>query len=352
MASATALIVIDGAQGEGGGALLRTALAMSALTQQALRVDNVRGATRYPALDAEDVTLIRALARSCDAETTGAEVGSSSISFMPTRRPKNLNGQLEIVRADAGRGPNALIVLNSLLPVLARTGAYSSLRLEGETYGFNSLSFDYFSNVTLQALRKAGLYSIADLLGPGFGRDSQGEVSLDIEPSALHGLEWTDRGSLRSVHGVVATCGLSKSLGDRASAYLKNLGMNSGLQVEVEHLELEGRSTGAFVTVWARYERGFGGGTAMGSRGIRAETLAQSAFEQAFEWMSGNSTLDSFLADQLLLPLALAESPSVFSVPKLTQRLLTSIWVVKQFTPIHITVRGLENGPGTITIQR
>jgi RNA 3'-terminal phosphate cyclase (ATP) len=68
--------------------------------------------------------------------------------------------------------------------------------------------------------------------------------------------------------------------------------------------------------------------------------------------MSSNATVDSFLADQLLLPLVLAETPSVFTVPKLTQRLMTSIWVVKQFAPIHITVRGTENAPGTITIQK
>ncbi|HSI72748.1 MAG TPA: RNA 3'-terminal phosphate cyclase [Fimbriimonas sp.] len=352
MASTSALIVIDGAQGEGGGALLRTALVMSALTQQALRIDNLRGATRHPSLDAEDLTLIRALATCCKAEVTGGEIGATSVTFLPTQRPRNLNVKLETIRTETGRGPNAPVILNALLPVLARTGAYSSVVLEGETYGFNCLSYDYFANVTLEAFKKAGIYATPDLLRAGYGRESQGEVALDIEPSAIQGIEWTDRGPLRSVRGIVATCGLPKVVADRAAAYVKNLGLNVGLQVQVETIEHAGRQQGAFVTVWARYDRGIGGGTAMGTRGLRAETLAQAAFEQAFEWMSSNATVDSFLADQLLLPLVLAEGSSVFSVPKLTQRLLTSISVVKQFIPLHLTVRGIENGPGTISIQK
>jgi len=90
----------------------------------------------------------------------------------------------------------------------------------------------------------------------------------------------------------------------------------------------------------------------MGARGMRAESLAQAAFEETFSWMSGNSTVDPFLADQLLLPLVLAEGESTFTVSRLTSRFLTCAWVVKQFAPIHITIRGSENGPGTITIRR
>jgi RNA 3'-terminal phosphate cyclase (ATP) len=352
MPTANALVVIDGAQGEGGGALVRTALVMAALTQQALRIDNVRGNTRHPALDAEDLTLVRALAQSTKAELVGAELGSTSLTFMPTKRPTALTGSLESVRTDTGRGANALVVLNALMPLLARSGAYSSIMLEGETFGFNSLSYDYFAQVTLECLKRAGLYAIPDLLRGGFGRESTGEVALDIEPSAIQGLQWTDRGALRGIYGVVSTCGLPKAVGDRAVAHVISLGLNSGHRIAVEHVSHEGRQPGAFVTVWARYDRGMGGGTAMGARGVKAETLAQSAVEQTFDWMSSNATVDAFLADQLILPLVLAESSSVFSVPKLTQRLLTSIWVVKQFIPIHLTVRGIENGPGTISIQK
>jgi RNA 3'-terminal phosphate cyclase (ATP) len=352
MAGTSALIVIDGSYGEGGGALLRTALCMSAMTMQGLRVENVRGAGRFTGLDIEDRVLLHALRKICKADVVGDENGSTTLTFLPKGRPTGLNGELESLQTDLGRVPNALVVLSALLPILARTGVYSSISAKGETYGFNTLSYDYFSNVTLEALKKTGLYAITDQLKPGFGRQSSGEVSLEVEPSALSGVDWTDRGSLRSIQAVVATAGLPQMVGDRAISHLKNLASSSGLALDAEHSDFGGRQSGAFVTIWARYERGLGGGVAMGSRGVKAETLAQAAFDQLLRWMSTSATVDEHLADQLLMTLAFAEGDSTFSVPKLTQRLLTAIWVIKQFTPIHITVRGLENGPGTITIHR
>jgi RNA 3'-terminal phosphate cyclase (ATP) len=80
--------------------------------------------------------------------------------------------------------------------------------------------------------------------------------------------------------------------------------------------------------------------------------LAQGAFEELFAWLRSDATVDPYLTDHLLLPAVLAEEPSTWKVSRLTKRFLTMVWVVKQFTPIHITVRGTEDGPGTVTIRR
>src|SRR5687768_13501267 len=188
MAVLGAPIVIDGSHGEGGGALLRTALAMSALTQQPLRVVDIRGGTKYPGLNSEDVTLLRALALSCGAEVLGGVPGESSLSFLPTRRPKGLNERFDIAEAYDGPGfANALVILNSLVPLMARTGVYSKLTAHGETYGNHMLTYDYFANVTLQAYRRMGLYAFPEMPVAGFGRGSRGEVRLEIEPSEILG---------------------------------------------------------------------------------------------------------------------------------------------------------------------
>lgn len=346
------LVLIDGAHGEGGGALLRTALAMSALTQQPTRITDVRGATNYPGLDAEDVTLIRALAEVCNAETTGVELGSNVVNFLPTSRPRGFNRPLESTRNASNRGANALVILSTLLPVLARSGVYSSLSVEGETYGANALSYDYFANVTLAAMKTAGLYAFPDLLRAGFGREAGGVVELDVEPSSLVGINWAERGSLREVRAVVATASLPQSVGDRIASHLSRMAQNAGMKLHVEQIELETTCRGAFVTTWAAYENGMGGGTAMGAVGLRAESLAQTALQELMDWMATPCTVDPYLADQILLPLVLAETSSTFSVSRLTPRFMTIVWVVKQFTPIHITVRGSENRQGTVTIQR
>jgi RNA 3'-terminal phosphate cyclase len=90
----------------------------------------------------------------------------------------------------------------------------------------------------------------------------------------------------------------------------------------------------------------------MGARGIRVEALAQTAFTQLIDWMSSDATVDPFLCDQILLAAVLAEGETIFKVSRLTQRFLTTAWVVKQFTPIHITIRGNEDGPGRVTVRR
>lgn len=353
MAVLGAPIVIDGSYGEGGGALLRTALVMATLTQQPLRVVNIRGGTKYPGLNSEDVTLLRTLALACQAEVLGGVPGESSLSFLPTRRPRGLNEKIDI--ADAYDGPgfaNALVTLNSLIPVMARTGVYSKLQSVGETYGNNMLSYDYFANVTLLAYKKMGVYCFPELSSAGFGRSSRGEVRLEIEPSAVTGLQWPERGKLLSCRAVIATAELPEAVGQRGIAHLARLGYHAGLEVEADSIGVRAKGTGAFVTVWAEYEKGLGGATAMGSRGVRIEAVAQSAFETLFAWHKTDATVDPYLADQILVTAAVAEGESAFKVSKLTQRFLTSVWVIKQFLPIHITVLGQEDEPGTITIRR
>lgn len=353
MAVLGAPIVVDGSHGEGGGALLRTALAMSALTQQPLRVVNIRSGAKYQGLNSEDVTLLKALTLSCNAEVLGGTPGETSLSFLPTRRPSGLNEKLDVAEGYEGPGfANALVVLNSLLPIMARTGVYTKLTAIGETYGSNMLSYDYFSNVTLLAYRRLGVHAFSELSLAGFGRQSRGEVRLEIEPSAIVGRDWSERGRLLSCRAVVATGELSDQVGERGIAHLARLAYHGDLELESDHIRVRSKSTGAFVTIWAEFEHGLIGGAAMGARGVRIESVAQSAFEQFFAWHKTDATVDPFLADQVLVAAAIAEGETVFKTPNLTSRFLTMVWVIKQFLPIHITVRGEEGQPGTVSIRR
>ena len=344
------VIVIDGSYGEGGGALIRTALCMSALTQTPIRLDNVRGGTNYPGLDSEDMLLIQALAVSTAAESTGVERAANTFSFLPTRRAHGIN--LELKAIEGARGANANVVLNALVPVLARTGMYSSVCAEGETYGHRSLGFDYFENVTLGTLKRMGLHAYPTLEKAGFGREGKGKVSLEIEPSVIEGFNWEDRGKLVSAHGVLVSSHLPKEIGERGISHLRRLADNGGVPLIVEHDEVRSDRPGVHLTLWSLFERGAGGSAVMGAKGVRVEHLAQTAFDELFEWMKRPETVDPFVADQILLPAAFSENGCVFSVSKLTERFTTSVWVIKQFLPIHITVKGKIDGPGTVSVKR
>jgi RNA 3'-terminal phosphate cyclase (ATP) len=347
----SALIQFDGSYGEGGGALVRTALVMASLTQQSCRIEGVRAGTSHPGVDLEDVALVQLLNKACQAEAVGLEHGSPSLMFVPGKKHSAVRGDF-MVESFMGRQPNAMVILNALVPLLARTGAYSSLKFQGETFGRRALGFDYFRDVTCRLFAKMGLGVFPELIRAGYGREMPGMVGLEVEPSAIQGINWTQRGGLIGLHGVITTSNLPSAIGDRGRAHLRTLAQKLGLKIDVELQVVPGEHPGAHATVYAVYENGLGGGTQMGSRGVRIETIVQQAFEECARWMATDATIDPFLADQIIIPAVLADGSSSFKVSELTPRLLTAIWVIKQFLPIHITVVGAEGHPGTIQVRR
>ncbi len=350
MPGLSAPISLDGAHLEGAGALVRTALTMAALTQQPVRIFDVRGNAPYPGVAAEDMAILRGLALATGAETAG-DVGDHELYFAPTRRPVGLTEKFETPEAGDGHA-NALVVLLSLLPAMSRSGVYSKLSVQGETYGHHVLSFDYFAAATLGALRRLGLYAFPEMPMAGFGRGSRGEVRLETEPSALTGVDWSKRGELISAGAIVAVGNLPSAVAGRGVAHLERLASHGKVPLSIDWIEVPSRTPGAHVTVWAEYEGGWGGAASMGRKGLRMESVAQSAHDAFMEWHSGEATVDPFLADQILVTAAIAEGPTTFRVSRITQRFLTVVWAIKQFLPIRITVRGHEGEPGLVTIQR
>ncbi|MBI1756320.1 MAG: hypothetical protein HY248_00820 [Fimbriimonas ginsengisoli] len=349
MPSSGSLVSIDGAHGEGGGALLRTAISLAALTQQSVRLEGVRCGTDYPGLDEEDLCVLRTLADCCQAELVGAERGSRIVAFHPTRKVSGLSRRIAV--EVGARQPNALVVLATLASVLARAGTYSCLEMQGETYGLGSLSYDYWAGLVVDAWARMGLCVFPELRSAGWGRESSGLVTLDIEPSALDGVTWDRRGQLRRIWAVVATSGLAPAVAERGIAHIERLADRSNLSIEARARDLPADRTGAFVTVGIDCEFGAAGFTAMGVKGLRVETLTQRCFGEALDWLKTDSTADPYLGDSLLVPAALASSPTVFKTSRLTPRFLTQVWVTKQFLPIHITVRGKEGEPGVVEIK-
>ncbi|MBS1724002.1 MAG: RNA 3'-terminal phosphate cyclase [Armatimonadetes bacterium] len=346
-------VVINGAHGEGGGALLRTALAMSALTQLPLRVHGVRGAMRRQGLNSEDLTFLQALAESCQAAVSGDELESKELTFAPSRPPQRLDHQFDVSAHEQGAvSGSAPVIVESLTPVLCRAGAYSRLSILGETHGQNTLGFDALEHVVTSVHRSQGVCVFPSLAWAGFGSASKGELLLEVEPSVPTALEWSDRGRLLELRATVSLGELSEDIGERGAKRLRQVFSERGHEIEVDVQVLRSRGPGASVTVWAQFERGAGSGTALGQRGLRIEAVADNAVRSFDEWFQSDATLDSFLADQVLLIAALAEGRTVYSTPRVTRRLVTMSWVIKQFLPIHITVKGEEGYPGTVTVAR
>jgi len=345
-------IVLDGSHGEGGGALVRTALALAALTQQAIRIENLRGGTRYPGLDAEDLTLLRILSEMTNAEVEGNLLGAPAITFSPTRPPRRTRHLFETDRNPQGRGANVPILFSILAPVFAATGTYGEIALTGETFGTSALGADGLSAATLELFRALGLYAESTLRRAGWGRESEGRLEMSVEPSGSTGLLWNDRGNFEGLTGLITFSNLPRGIADRAENHLQRLAQTAKLRIETRTHEVSSEDSGIAATVVARYRRGIGFDNKVGTRGLRVETVAEAAFNGVYEWMTTDATLDPYLAEHALLPLALADSPSEVKISRLTQRFLTQVWVIKAMTPARIVVRGIQDQAGVVSIAR
>lgn len=353
MKSSAAPITLNGSHGEGGSALFRTALCVAGLTRQSLRIHNIRGATRKPGLTPEDLSFLLALAQSCNAELEGDEVGSDAVNFFPTQMPRPLKVSIDVQANAAGHQPgNCLVVAEALLPVLSRAMGMSTLHMHGETYSNHSITFDVLCHSIFRAHQQQGLFANAAQSQAGFGFASRGEVTVEIEPSVPQPIDWSSRGHLRNAHCVIAIGDLPMHIAERGAAEAEKLGRDLGLDVDVDIVPVAAKSPGVFVSVMAEFERGMGSGGALGQRGVRIEHVTRQAFNEFSEWFVTDATVDPYLADQLLLPAVLAGAPSVIKTSRLTRRLITMAWVIKQFLPVHLTILGQEGEPGTIRVSQ
>lgn len=346
-------VTINGAYGEGGSALLRTALAVSGLTSQPVRVHSIRGATRKPGLTSEDLTYLHAMELLCDATVEGADLDSESLTFVPRRPPRGLSHLFDIAGFEKGVVPgNALTVLQGLLPVLARSGVVSKVVVQGETYNSNALTYDAFELATLSAHRHQGLFAVAQQSVAGFGFGSRGEVSLEVEPSVLEGIDWSERGELVAALVIVSTAMVREDVGQRGVAKATELMAALEIDVAGEAVALRSRTPGACVTFVLEFERGIGSAVAIGQRGVRIEDVVQQAFDRMEAWYRTDATVDPYLGDQLLLAACMAEGPTTYRTSAITPRLQTMAWVIKRLMPVHITVLGRTGEAGVVSIDR
>lgn len=227
----------------------------------------------------------------------------------------------------------------------------SELLLQGGTHVSTSPCFHFLDSTWRAYLEAIGLRIRLKLLRPGFYPRGGGTVEVHIQRSPkLHGLKLLERGPVKKVTGISAVASLPEEIGKRQARRATNRLRSLGLPVAIREESWSG-GPGTVLAVeldTAPAPTLFFG---LGARGKPAERVADEAAEQAIEYMNAApAAVDSHSADQIVLPLALAEGPSQFSVTQITQHLLTNIAVIRQFIDREITC-GAEGEPGTVTIS-
>jgi RNA 3'-terminal phosphate cyclase (ATP) len=349
----TGPLVIDGAHGEGGGQILRTAVALSAITGRALRVENIRAKRPNPGLAAQHVTSVRAAGALCDAALAGDVTGSPALDFTPRRAVQAGTYGFDVAdaRKDGSAGA-AMLVLQAVLPPLLIARGDSRLSIKGGTHMAWSPPFDYVRDVWLPMLGRMGARADASLVVSGWFPVGQGEVDVTVTGAdgPLAPLTVHTSGPLQRVTGRAIAASLpahiAARMANRASALLRE----TNVEARIDAQRLRAACPGAGIFLAAIYETGIGGFSALGERGKPAERVAEEAVEDFISHDRTGATFDVHLADQMILPMALASGPSEFTTPRLTRHLVTNAWVVERFGVADVTLEQEDSGPARVTV--
>ncbi len=349
------MLTMDGAYGEGGGQVLRTSLTLSVLTGQPVEIVHIRSGRSKPGLLPQHLTAVRAAAKICDAEVQGADLHSQTLRFSPRSAAQAGAYTFDVAQAAKGGSAGAVcLILQTILLPLVKAEGPSQITLRGGTHVAWSPCFDYIKRVYLPTLARLGIVAKAHIRKWGWYPLGGGEIVATVQglgPEATwSGLDLRQRGSLLRVRGISASSNLPKHIRTRQENTALHMLRSHGVNARVDSLETPSKGQGTVVFVWAEFEGGQAGFTALGERGKPAERVAEEAVEGFLRYRESGAALDQNLADQVVLPLALADSSSALTTEAVSEHLRTNAWVVNQFLPDRVRVEGEPGQPGTCRI--
>ncbi|MCA3003973.1 MAG: RNA 3'-terminal phosphate cyclase [Planctomycetaceae bacterium] len=345
---------IDGSQGEGGGQILRTALALSMITGTPIRMRKIRAGRRKPGLMRQHLTCVRAAQAVCGASVRQAEIGSTELAFTPGPEP---------VRADdyrfaIGTAGSTSLVLQTVLPALLLADGVSTVTISGGTHNDMAPSADFLERAFVPLLARMGWPVHLTLQRHGFYPAGGGQINALItgrtDAAQLTVLSLTERGQAGLPSCTVLLSGLAQEIGEREVARVR------------EHLDIAPERC-AVVNV----DRPMGPGNAvlitlpaehctevvmaLGDRGLSAYAVADRAVQEARAYLNSGVPVGPHLADQLLLPLALlahrGAGPSAFVTGQLTEHTRTNMDVINTMLPVRCDAEPTERNDGSVLVR-
>jgi RNA 3'-terminal phosphate cyclase (ATP) len=319
------LVKIDGSQGEGGGQILRTAISLSAITSKPVEVINIRANRVNPGLRPQHIAGIKIIAELFHGKFENLKVGAEWIRFSPSDRFEGGS-----VKFDIGTAGSIPLTLMTIVPAVSLSNNSLQIEITGGTDVKASPTIDYIKHVVAKSYLNIGLKFTVDVLKRGYYPNGGGIVQSTINPCRRPDtIEF-----LASRHiepKIISVC-------SQLPVHVAKRQVSSAL-IALEKKEIRcsnytasiesANSPGSSILVYCASDQGmYIGGDSIGELGKRAESVGSEAAERFFESLLAEATIDPFLADMLIVPLALSKGRSRYRIARVTPHLLTNLRVV------------------------
>jgi len=329
------MIEIDGSYGEGGGQILRTAVALAAYLETPCRIRNIRKGRPTPGLRPQHAAGVKALAALCRAEVAGLHVGSAEVTF----KPGMIAGGT--LRIDVGTAGAIGLILQTIMLPAAKALSPLLLTIRGGTDVPWAPAIGYCQEVTLPVLSQMGYSGEIVLTKRGYFPRGNGEVTVALKQTKFSSVRFAEPGQIRMIQGRshAADALKQRRVAERqqegAMASLKKLGVPCEIAVEYGPTA----SPGSGIDLWAVANHTRLGANALGARGKRAEEVGSEAAAALIRQLNSGAALDEWMGDQILPFLAAAGGKSSITVTRITDHLRTNLWVINHFLPIETQIK-------------
>jgi RNA 3'-terminal phosphate cyclase (ATP) len=338
------MLIIDGSFGEGGGQILRTALGLSLVTSTPFRIEKIRARRAKPGLMRQHLTAVSAAAQVGQAEVAGAFIGGMELTFIPG---KVVPGNYSFSVGTAG---SATLVLQTVLPALLTAAQPSVLVLEGGTHNPHAPPFDFLAKAFLPLVNRMGPKVTATLLRPGFYPAGGGQLTVALEPAAqLTSFDLLARGEIVGRRARAMVARLPRHIAERELDVIAQKMSWDRTCLHVETVE-DARGPGNVVIIEIESQHVAEVFTGFGERGVRAETVADHAAQAALRYLGAGVPVGEHLADQLIVPMALAGRGSFVTLEP-TPHATTNMEVLRQFLGVEIKASSVAASAWRIEIH-
>ncbi|MBN2316326.1 MAG: RNA 3'-terminal phosphate cyclase [Sedimentisphaerales bacterium] len=330
-------IYIDGSRGEGGGQILRTSLTLACVTGKHLRMENIRSARRKPGLAKQHLSCVHASRQICDGQCRGDAIGSQVLDFQPG--PVR-SGDYSF---DIGSAGSASLVIQTILPALFLAGKPSTVTVTGGTHNPWAPPFDFLREAFIPAIATAGFRADCRLIKHGFFPAGGGKITFEIQPrheSEDTAIDLCESISEAQIHARIYTARLPEHIAHKQKTLLRQ----SKLNIEhIEHVEVtdsDGPGNCLMISLVNKRTVIF---TAFGMRRKPSRDVVDEAVTLASDFLTSGAAVDRYLADQLLIYMALSKAGQ-YTTNELSTHLTTNIETIKKFLPVDFKTEQQDGG--------